>query len=289
MKSVPKCSSAKFTLLLVVIACIFSSATSLFGIPASVEGPGGKGLPESFSEYSDSDGPAIAAASEMTRPGETLVASGHNLGGAKLRVWAEGALVDLEPLLSENDRIAAVLPESLPETTMLIWPVRGDATGEPFRINGATLWWMWPQSMEAESGQRSIRVLGKNLQMPGASPVVVIEGEDGSREVIVAESNPYELKVEVPSLKAGDYRIWAHNGTGGRHGWSEAISFRVTDVSRVVGDAEVNVTDFGAIADDGLDDYPAVAAALDALRASGGGTLTFPEGRFVLSRELVVD
>ena len=45
---------------------------------------------------------------------------------------------------------------------------------------------------------------------------------------------------------------------------------------------ELNVRDFGAVADGVADDGPAFQAALDALAAAGGGTLFVPEGKYAI-------
>jgi hypothetical protein len=47
--------------------------------------------------------------------------------------------------------------------------------------------------------------------------------------------------------------------------------------------ASLNLLDFGAVGDGFTDDGPALQAALDALAAAGGGTLTVPAGRYVIA------
>ena len=44
-----------------------------------------------------------------------------------------------------------------------------------------------------------------------------------------------------------------------------------------------DVTTYGAVADDGMDDLPAVTSAIRAAEAAGGGIVFFPKGRFHLS------
>jgi hypothetical protein len=44
-----------------------------------------------------------------------------------------------------------------------------------------------------------------------------------------------------------------------------------------------NVVDFGAIPNDGIDNTPAILAAVAKLKANGGGTLLFPAGRFQMT------
>ena len=46
-----------------------------------------------------------------------------------------------------------------------------------------------------------------------------------------------------------------------------------------------DVTTYGAVANDGLDDRPAVVQTIQAASAAGGGIVFFPPGRFLLSEE----
>jgi hypothetical protein len=62
------------------------------------------------------------------------------------------------------------------------------------------------------------------------------------------------------------------------YGWTDEINWE-----RVV-----DVTDFGAVADDGLDDHPAIHAAIAAVSAAGGGVVYFPPGTYHLSDNLVL-
>jgi hypothetical protein len=53
-------------------------------------------------------------------------------------------------------------------------------------------------------------------------------------------------------------------------------------------DQTFNVTSYGAIADDDLDDLAAINAAVDAAHAAGGGVVYFPEGVWNVSDDLVI-
>jgi hypothetical protein len=49
-----------------------------------------------------------------------------------------------------------------------------------------------------------------------------------------------------------------------------------------------NVRSYGAVPDDGLDDYPAVAAALAAADSAGGGVIYFPPGTWRIDSQLLI-
>jgi hypothetical protein len=51
----------------------------------------------------------------------------------------------------------------------------------------------------------------------------------------------------------------------------------------------VSIRSCGAVADDLLDDAPAIQAALDALVVAGGGVLDIPSGRYIIASEIVRD
>ena len=53
------------------------------------------------------------------------------------------------------------------------------------------------------------------------------------------------------------------------------------DVAREIPNTEVNIEDFGAIADDNIDDAAAINAAISSL-GSKGGTVRIPSGRWVV-------
>jgi len=104
---------------------------------AAPRSPGGKHLPDMTGSDSDR-APQISMAGDMTFPDETLVLCGYNLGDATLKVWAEGGLTDLAAVKTAHDRMLTVLPDTLPASTMLIWPVKDGLAGSPVRMNAAT-------------------------------------------------------------------------------------------------------------------------------------------------------
>jgi hypothetical protein len=236
------------------------------------------------------DGPAISTISDATLPDETLVMSGYRLDGARLRVWAEGILEDLEPLQSAPNRMQAVVPARFPKSTMLVWPVRGDRVGAPIRVNGATAWWAWPARLTAEAAarQQTLRIMGKNLQLGNAPPRLYLVGPGIAEWLTVLSSCPYCLEGTLPQgLRAGHYRVWAHNGSGGPFGWSEPIAFEVLDAPSVANLTTFRVDDFAARPDDGQDDTEGIQKAVDAASQSGGGIIALSAGTYHIGRPIV--
>ncbi|MFW5692827.1 MAG: hypothetical protein ACOCWL_01290, partial [Thermoguttaceae bacterium] len=145
----------------------------------------------------------------------------------------------------------------------------------PIRVNGATAWWAWPARVEAGKPGATVRVFGKNLRLPAdAEPLLVLVGPgDETRRLAVSASNPYSLEGKLPpDLPPGTYRVRAHNGTGGRYGWSEAVEFEVVE--------PLEVPDRVFAVDDFLDhaegsDRGAIVLAVEAAAKHGGGTVQF--------------
>ncbi len=242
--------------------------------PAVIEGPGGNALP-ALSVGVRPAAPAIAAISDVTFPDETLVITGVGLAGTRLRVWAEGTLRDIEPLRAVDNRVQAVVPGDMPPSTMLVWPVKGESSGAPIRVNGATIRWVWPARVEAGRPGSTVRVFGKNLCLPNkAEPLLVLIDPAGHARRLPARSpNPYSLEAPLPhDLAPGTFRVQAHNGTGGRYGWSETATFEVIE-PRAVPDAVFRVDDYLDAAEGS--DRKAIVLAVAAAAAKGGGTVRF--------------
>jgi len=232
--------------------------------------------------------PQISAAGDMTFPDETLVLCGDGLEGATLRIWAEGLLTDLAPVKTAHDRMLAVIPESWPTSTMLVWPVKGESVGRPVRVNAATAWWVWPLRASAGEAGETVQIIGKNLTLPGNTPIVFLAGPGVARELRVSTAEPYSVRAVLPALKPGAYALYAHNGTGGRFGWSEGRKFEVRRWPDLADAGTVNVNDMGAKPDDGSDDASAIERAVAAVSGAGGGRVRFGEGAYHVSRPIVL-
>ena len=255
--------------------------------PPGVDAPEGERLP-AMQGPAREGAPAISAISDVTFPNETLVVTGAGLAGARLRVWAGGRLADVEPLRTAADRMQAVVPRDLPTAVMLVWPVRGEAMGAPIRVNGATLWWAWPARARACASGQTVRVFGKSLTLGDASPHVYLRGPGRSEWLRVVGSNPYHLEAALPDdLAAGTYCVWAHNGSGGAWGWSEAASFDVVAAPDEAALEEFRVDGFAAARTDG-NDWEAITAAVHAAEEAGGGIVVFGPRAYHVDRPVTI-
>lgn len=281
-----------------IVLCFVAQAMAA-PLPEAVDvpaGPPGVALPADrepprLSGGPEVDAPAISMIGDVTLPGETLVITGDGLENAKLRIWSEGGWHDVEPLRSAADRMQAVVPEKVAPGTMLVWPMKGEKAGAPIRVNGATAWWAWPARVAAEEREKrqTVRIFGKSLKLEGAKPRVYFRGEERSGWLEVEDATPYHLEALLPeNLPAGHYEVWAHNGTGDRYGWSEAVAFEAVRMPTREGQKVFAVADFGAKADSGEDAWAGIDAAVRAAAKAGGGVVRFEAGVYMLSRTIDV-
>ncbi|MGH7265136.1 MAG: hypothetical protein ACREMB_09835, partial [Candidatus Rokuibacteriota bacterium] len=248
--------------------------------PPGVTAPGGRDLPR-MAEGPAATTPAIAAIGDVTFPDETLVMTGDGLDGAHLRVWAEGRVADVEPLRTAHNRMQAVVPKDFPVSAMLVWPVKDGRAGRPIRVNGATVWWAWPARAVAGRPGQTVRLFGRNLGLEGRESRVYLEGPGTATWLAVRDATLVQIEAELPAnLGEGTYRVSAHNGTGGRYGWSTPATVEVTAAPPTAGLPTLEVEAFGARANDDRDDAPAIQAAVKTAERAGGGTVRFGAGTY---------
>ncbi|NOZ23003.1 MAG: hypothetical protein GXP25_18145 [Planctomycetes bacterium] len=115
-----------------------------------------------------------------------------------------------------------------------------------------------------------------------------LQGPGVAQWLTIKASTPYCLDAVLPKgLKAGRYQVWAHNGTGGKYGWSEAVAFNVIEAPRQKDLKTFRVDGFGAKPDDGKDDAAAIQSAVDAAAKAGGGVVAFSAGTYHVSEPIV--
>jgi carbohydrate binding protein with CBM4/9 domain len=258
--------------------------------PSSVSAPGGEGLPPIWNEQTLGS-QAISAISDVTLPDETLVITGNALADTSFKIWAENYKSTCQLLKGENNRVLAVIPDDAPISTMLIWPVKAGTIGSPIRVNGAAAWWAWPGRAKANMSGQTVRVIGKNLKIGTATPVMYLKKTDNSIiQLTIVDSNEYQLEASLPGdLAVGTYTIWAHNGTGGKYGWSQPLTFEVAQFPVLSGLPTFLVDNYGAVANDGLDDLQAINSAITAAKNAGGGIVTFTAGEYNISQQIVIN
>jgi polygalacturonase len=267
-------------------------APSDWGLPTPQPEPA---LPNEFDAFdppplsTGAAGPVIAEASQTAGPGESFVVSGVGLGpGPQFRIYAQRNAGDEAKLWWSNGAVAsAVLPLTLGEwATYAVWPENAKGRGQPFFLNRTDLWWVGP-STAAPGAQAAI--YGRNLSSNNASGrswvYVKAEGQAPGQWAEVAGINPYKVDFVIPpNLGPGRYEVWAHNGRGGRFGWSGPVGLIISASPWTGQDARVlDVRSFGARGDGNTDDAGAIEAALGEAGRNAPATVYFPPGRYVVS------
>jgi hypothetical protein len=161
---------------------------------------------------------------------------------------------------------------------LLAWPTNTSGYAAPIAINKAEAWWIGFDEIEAGD---KFSVNGINLSVSSNSWVYIEETDEW---LTSTDANPYHAEFVLPSnYSNGTYTVYAHNGTGKEWGWSDAVTLTVGDYSHDwSAGTTYNVTNYGATADDGSDDYDALVSAASA--AGTGDTIYFPAGRYHIRR-----
>lgn len=149
---------------------------------------------------------------------------------------------------------------------------------------------LWAQGDRGPTGTPGgwLRVVGKCLAWTKRGAVLRLQGAKRIVQLSPTHAHLFTLVASLPaSLVPGAYRLTVNSGCGGAAGWSLPIPFQVVPRSAAPS-LRVNVETFGARGDDADDDTVTIQKALESARTRGGGVVTLPRGRFVLSDMLTV-
>jgi hypothetical protein len=168
---------------------------------------------------------------------------------------------------------------------------------KPLVFNNPELQWL---STDRVSPGEIVRAIGKNLVPISKYPErdslgkpvsyagyiahnskVLLKDKDGlfiSASIVKASS--YDIHFQIPvELIDGIYKVYIHNGHGGKYGWSDSQELKI-EGKRNWSSKVFNVRDFGAVGDSRKDDTDAILKAIEAIRANKGGVLYFPAGGY---------
>lgn len=252
--------------------------------------PGGAELP-AIGKESAEGAPVFSDFTDLTYPDETLAMTGEGLDGASLLVWAEGGMKEVKPLRTDNSKLQAVVPADMEKSLMIVWPQNDKGVGSPVRVNAPEIWWSDQSSLQPEKAGGEIRFFGSSLSIEGKTPIVYAVHENGKQEKLeIVDANPYQIRAKYPSQMTDGSRckFYIHNGTGGDYGWSDAYMLD-TAARTTTPEADLpvfNVEEYGAKADDGVDDSAAIQKALTEARKQKGGVILFGKGEYNLSRQI---
>lgn len=247
--------------------------------------PGGAGLPD-MTEFYESDWsyPVIGSFGNCVYPGETLFATGINLDETDYFIWTEGKTAIAAPVYFDSTKAAIPISGDMTKSVMLIWPKAKEKIGEPIRVNAPEVWW---QNGENIFSGNSLRIFGTGLFLEGFSPTAYAVYNEKQIRLSVVNANPYQAEILFTDelVGVGEFSVFYHNGSGGRYGWSNEIKVSVAkeaenDFSSL---KTFYVDSFGAVANDGADDYSAIQNAVIAAKNSGGGIVKFGAGEYNIS------
>lgn len=160
-------------------------------------------------------------------PGETFVATGAGLSGSTMLVWHGSASGTYTPDKLDDDKLEWYVPTTIAHKgVMVLWPKDGSGDyGPPVRVNAPENVWCDTHEVVGGIKDRSIRLYGCNMLVPGRTPVVVAQSSGGETtyELTVTAKKKAYLDCRIPdNFGPGAFRVWVHNGSGGDLGWSES-------------------------------------------------------------------
>lgn len=239
-------------------------------------------------DSSNSDGaPVIAELSKQVNPGNSLTVTGKGFSNnTKAYVFAQSTSSDGKTYEANctfvNDTTLNVQIDSkLKYGIYAIYLKDDNGISNVAFVNRPKIWWIGLTSVRKGS---KLSIYGENLTTDNKNTThVFILSDDSYREVKVLEANPFKVTIEIPDdFESGTYySIKLHNGHGGEYGWTEAPEKIVYQKSNVTDweDKKINVTDFGAVPNDGIDDSSAIQQAVNS--AQDGDTIYFPAGEYL--------
>jgi hypothetical protein len=187
------------------------------------------------------------------------------------------------PLQASGHSLKFLLPASWKPGIYSFRVVAGQAKSAPMTFNAPDPWWQQGDWGKEASPGGWLRVFGKCLSFENKALVALRSG-DKTLTLKPKQQECWSVGLELPKdLTAADYLVFVHNGYGGPAGWREAGKLRIAPHAPVWKADLFEVTKFGAVPNDGMDDTHAVQKALDAAGANGGGIVCLPRGRFQMN------
>jgi hypothetical protein len=237
--------------------------------------------------------PVVFWSAEPVQPGEMAMLQG--IGWDETTVVAvtgdnvEDSLIVTSDSLYVNQRsLRFVIPEHLsPGVRVCTITARSGAL--TVTLNLPQPWWQ-----QCDNGQRAtpggwVRIFGRCLAFEGTEPAVQFRQNGKAFQAEVSSASMWAITTRIPkAVQLGEHEIWVHNGTGGDSAWVKAGSVTVADNPPPWKNHFVDVTQFGGIPDDEIDDTTAFTRALAVTATNGGGIVMIPRGRFRLSGSLTL-
>lgn len=243
--------------------------------------------------------PVITWASDPVRPDETVILSGGNFDTnalvevsrleqpshvafpekhvtkdefvKKIKDWKT-----IKPIQISGNSAKFIIPA---DDKMGIFACRltsGHLKSNAVLINAPDVWWMQGDQGSAASPGGWLRVLGKSLNFGGVSQALLKIADAKTVALKITAADCYSVTCRIPeSLSDGDYDVYVHNGLGGKGGWKNAGTTRITK-------PKPWPTEVYNAKKLGLD------AALATAKNNGGGIIYFPRGQYEMKGQIVL-
>ena len=237
------------------------------------------------------EGPVVLWCSSPVQPGETVLVHGGQFGDHPVVELTCGDQKEtVTPISVSETAILFVLPKAW-QPGVVYGTIRSaepdGLKSEPFPINQPNVFWVQgDRGREATAVGGAVRLFGNCLTFaPSDQPEVALRSAaNGVFSTRVATADPYAVAADwngLPVPKPDDYEVLFRRNAD--EPFLVAGKVRVSEPTAEYPNEVFNVTEFGAIANDGIDDTDAILAALEKLAANGGGTLLVPRGRFQMT------
>lgn len=223
--------------------------------------------------------PVIYWASDPVQPGETVLVAGEGLSPQPTVLVRSGSKSLPTAALQPTDTgLKFVVPAAL-KPGLLTFTVKTAAGSATHTLNRPALWW-WRGDLGVQACPGGeLRLLGRNLALPGQKTTVSLQGPKTHQ--LAATGDAYATAVKLPAaLPAGKYAVSVHNG----YGASEPVTVEVRRAPPAPA-LVLNVRDFGADGTGQRDNTAALQAALDKA-GEKGGTVLLPRGRYQITDTL---
>ena len=257
----------------------------------SIIGPHGFAviLVASLVHSAGAESPVVFWASDPVRPGEVVVVQGGRWGKqpqvelSRSEDAKAKAPETITPLQCSEDSLKFLVPASWKQGIYRFEVHAEGAKSAPVALNAPDPWWQQGDWGKEASPGGWLRIFGKCLSFDDHASVLLRNGGKDTK-LNPKQQEVWSLNVGLPSdLTAGEYQVFVHNGYEGQEGWKEVGNIHIGPHAPVWKSDSFDVTAFGAVANDGMDDTAAVQKALDAADANGGGIVCLPRGRFQMN------
>lgn len=156
------------------------------------------------------------------------------------------------------------------------------------RLNLPTVYWTQANLGDPVSPGGTVQIFGRNIvRRPDRAKLVLVPEVGGQPVALSPDSgNLWRGMFKVPeAMSPGDYRLQLSNGDGADDEFVDVERLHVA-ASASASHRTFNVREYGAIGDGSVNSAWAVKAAVAAAEKSGGGTVYFPRGRYLMSGSL---